>query len=119
MMLINLLGISLIFAIMWWFWWYPKARVAAPQNSNTVLVSDGVYSPSVLKVPANKAVSLVFNRKDASPCAEKVVFTSLNKTFELVTNKPTEIDLGKLTPGRYPFSCQMQMYRGELIVEKI
>lgn len=116
MLLINILGLALIALIAWWFWLYIPGAVGVSEKGAVVTVDNGTYSPSRLKVPAGQPVSLTFLRKDASPCAATVIFPDLEISEELPLNKPMSIVLPAMQPGEYPFSCQMQMYRGTLIV---
>lgn len=116
MIMINLVGILLIAAIVWWFWLYKPADLGTETGELLVTVENGVYQPTRLKVPAGKPLAIHFLRKDASPCAATVVFSALNISEELPLNQKKTIHLPALTPGSYSFTCQMQMYRGELIV---
>ncbi len=116
MMIINLLGLLLIALIVWWFWIYKPAEVIVDKSTITVMVENGTYEPSRIRLPARQSTTLRFIRKDASPCAATVVFADLEISEELPLNKPKEISLPPLDAGEYHFSCQMQMYRGELIV---
>lgn len=116
MLWINLLGLLLIALIVWWFWLYKPQEVLS-EPGLTVRVENGVYNPARLKVPANAAFTLQFLRKDASPCAEVVVFPELDISENLPLGQSKEVLLPALQPGTYHFHCQMQMYRGELWVE--
>lgn len=113
--LINLTGLILIIGIVGWFWLYKPAGVAAAQEKPLLItVENGVYQPSRIQVPAERPLDLEFLRKDASPCAESVVFPDLGLSLELPVNKRVPINLPPLKPGAYQFHCQMKMYRGEL-----
>jgi len=120
--IVNAGGIILIVAIIWWFWLssVKASQISASQLSGNqpieIIVEDGVYSPARIEVPSNQELTLRFIRKDASPCAEKVIFTQLDKSLELALNKPTDIKLMIKEAGEYDFSCEMQMYRGRLLV---
>ncbi|WP_019531439.1 cupredoxin domain-containing protein [Dasania marina] len=117
MLMINLAGLLLIALIVWWFWLYkPTAVVATEQGPVTVLVENGSYQPARIQLPAGQATTLRFMRKDASPCAKMVVFSDLEISAELPLNEATDISLPAMAAGHYAFTCQMQMYRGELIV---
>jgi len=116
-LLINSVGLILIAMIIWWFWMSsPKAKVVDAQLID-ILVEDGVYSPANIEVPANQQITLRFIRKDASPCAEKVIFETLDKSLELALGQPTELSLNIADEGEYGFTCEMHMYRGRLIVK--
>ncbi|MAK42650.1 MULTISPECIES: cupredoxin domain-containing protein [unclassified Spongiibacter] len=118
MMIINLLGILLIALIVWWFWLYKPQAVSADKNTVTIVVDNGTYEPSRIRLVAGQDTTLRFLRKDASPCAATVVFADFDISEELPLNKSKDISLPPLASGEYPFTCQMQMYRGVLIVKE-
>ncbi|WP_299975573.1 cupredoxin domain-containing protein [uncultured Pseudoteredinibacter sp.] len=118
MMIINLLGVALIVMIVWWFWLYKPQVVSADNNTVTIVVDNGTYEPSRIQLAASQDTTLRFVRKDASPCAATVVFSDIDISEELPLNKPKDISLPPLPSGEYLFSCQMQMYRGTLIVNR-
>ncbi|MAR93231.1 MAG: cupredoxin domain-containing protein [Pseudomonadota bacterium] len=117
MIWINLAGLALIGFIVWWFWIYQPPGQAVTEDNILILVDDGVYQPAHLTLPAGKPVRLSFLRKDASPCAESVIFPTLDISQRLPTGQTKTIALPALEPGKYPFHCQMQMYRGSLTVK--
>ena len=116
MVIINLSGLFLIALIVWWFWIYKPKAVSADQDTMTVVVDNGTYEPSRILLPAGQSTTLRFIRKDASPCAETVLFAELDIAEDLPLNKPKDIRLPPLASGEYPFTCQMQMYRGMIVV---
>ena len=118
MMIINLLGLLLIALIVWWFWFYKPKAVSAKKDTVTIIVDNGIYEPSRIRLAAGQNTTLRFYRKDASPCAATVVFADFDISEELPLNKPKDISLPPLASGEYPFTCQMQMYRGALIVNE-
>ncbi len=116
--LINLLGATLIVGIVWWFWLYkPRQIVETSSGLVTVVVENGVYSPSRIKLPRGEPVTLRFLRKDASPCAAFVVIDALDFSEELPLDKPRDLSVQFDVAGEYEFACQMKMYRGILVVE--
>lgn len=117
MLLINLTGLALIAFIIWWFWLYKSKEVATESDEITIVVDNGVYQPSRIKLSADSDTTLNFIRKDASPCAEMVIFPDLDISENLPVNKVKSIRLPALSRGDYSFHCQMKMYRGELHVE--
>ena len=114
---INLIGFCLIGLIIWWFILKKPKSTQLVNNAIQVVVDEGVYEPAILKAREGKMITLEFIRKDRSPCAQVVVFNTLDISQELHLNKPTKITIDALNPGTYPFSCQMGMYQGSLIVE--
>ena len=116
--LVNLGGVLLIGLIIYWFWLATPRKVTADQTSPIeILVKDGVYNPAYIKVKRGEKIRLRFIREDPSPCAAKVIFNSLGKTLELPNNESVEIELLLDKVGDIDFTCDMQMYRGKLVVE--
>lgn len=117
MLLVNIVGIALIALIVWWFWLYKPAEVALGDGDIVVVVENGSYQPSNIKIAAHQATQVHFLRKDPSPCAEMLLLPGLEISETLALNKVSKIVLPALEPGEYDFHCQMQMYRGLLKVE--
>lgn len=117
MLIVNIAGILLIALIIWWFWLYRPKEAALEEDNMTILVENGIYQPSRIKMHVNQATRLQFIRKDASPCAETLVFPELEISETLPLNRVKSIALPALPAGVYRFHCQMQMYCGELHVE--
>ncbi|KUJ83565.1 cupredoxin domain-containing protein [Microbulbifer flavimaris] len=121
-LIVNLAGLLLIAAIVWWFWLTGRTGDAAaagpvPATSVEILVKDGVYDPDHITLPAGSAATLQFRREDPSPCAEYVLFPDLEVSAQLAVHEVTEVQLPAAGPGKYPFTCQMQMYRGLLEIK--
>lgn len=117
MLIVNIAGIALIALIVWWFWLYRPAAAELDNGDLVVVVENGSYQPSHIKLPANQAAALNFLRKDPSPCAEMLLLPDLEISETLTLNKLSKIVLPPLEPGEYDFHCQMKMYRGLLKVE--
>jgi len=122
MFVINLVGIVLIFLIIWWFWLYsankkPTTSANTTNGEINIAVQDGVYQPSTITLSANTSTTLKFIRKDPSPCAGTVIFPDFEISEELPLNKTIEIALPAMKKGKYAFHCQMQMYKGYVVVE--
>lgn len=113
--LVNVAGLALLVFIVWWFWLTRPVSRKATGDIIDILVDHGVYAPARIEVPANHAVTLRFLRRDASPCAGKVVFDALGISEDLALDKPREVRLPPLPPGEVEFTCQMKMYRGTLV----
>ena len=115
--LVNLLAVAVIVFIVAWFWLIkPKSRAAEDTGPIDITVDGGVYSPSSIEVPAGQPVTLRFIRKDPNPCAEKVIFDDLDVSDDLEVDRPKAITVTPPQPGTYEFTCQMGMYRGQLVV---
>jgi plastocyanin domain-containing protein len=114
--LANVLGITLIALIVWWFWLYQPASKKLSTDL-LVVVKNGVYEPARIEINQHQPTQLKFLREDESPCAATLVFPTLDVSEDLAIGKPTLVTLPALSEGVYPFGCQMQMYRGELVVK--
>ncbi|PPD41389.1 MAG: hypothetical protein CTY15_13595 [Methylocystis sp.] len=90
---------------------------AAAAESYTLTIKDHKFEPAELKIPADKAATLVVNNLDATPeefeskpfRIEKVVPANSEATFQLRPMKP----------GRYKFFGEFHedSARGEVVVE--
>lgn len=118
MLLVNIAGIALITLIVWWFWLYKPREADVKEKELVIIVENGTYSPSRIKVPAGTPVELKFLRKDQSPCSEILQIPELEISDTLPLNKQKSIQLPEMQPGEYAFHCQMQMYRGLISVGK-
>lgn len=116
MIIVNLAGFMLIGLIVWWFWMYKPKEVLVRDNNLLITVENGIYSPAHIKLEKGESAVLTFLRKDASPCAELVLFPELDISESLPLNKPVEINLPHVEEGDYDFHCQMQMYKGKLSI---
>ena len=118
MMIMNVIGILLIGGIIWWFWLYkPPKAIDSSNEKITIVVNNGIYLPSRIKVIAGQQATLNFFRKDGSPCAATVLFPALEISEELPLNMDKSVELPPLSTGEYLFHCPMKMYTGTLIVE--
>jgi plastocyanin domain-containing protein len=82
----------------------------------TIVIKDGIYQPSEIRIPANKQVTLHFLRKDDSACAATVIFPQLKSSYDIPKNIVVAVILPPQPPGIIDFTCRMGMYRGKLVV---
>lgn len=113
-------GLGLIGLELWWFLLSkPKSRKAIAQGGvqEVTVTVDGGYEPSQIVVQSGQPVRLNFYRKDPSSCLEEVRFPDFWITQELTLNKTTPIEFTPDKPGRYEFTCGMNMFRGVVEVQ--
>jgi plastocyanin domain-containing protein len=112
-------GLGLIGLELWWFLASkPKsAKAIAQEGIQEITVTvDGGYEPSQIVVRAGQKVRLNFDRKDASSCLEEVRFPDFYIAQTLPLNRVTPIEFTPEKPGRYEFTCGMNMFRGAIEV---
>ncbi|WP_097459363.1 cupredoxin domain-containing protein [Mangrovitalea sediminis] len=116
-LLVNLAGLLIAAFVVWWFWlWKPRQALVSAGRPIDILVDDGIYEPAYIETPKGQPLTLRFLRKDASPCAEQVIFHGLDISETLPIGKPKEIRFTPKQAGTFRFTCQMQMYQGQLKV---
>ncbi|WP_028108316.1 cupredoxin domain-containing protein [Ferrimonas futtsuensis] len=118
MLWFNLAALMIIGLIVWWFWLDTPAQAQARNDRPiAIVVANGVYQPARVHASVGQTLTLRFLRQDTSPCAELVQFPELGLSVTLPIGHHTEIQLPALDKGEYAFHCQMQMYRGKLIID--
>lgn len=119
--LVIVLGLGLIAGIAWFFWGPRKGGYRAPVTSGgyqeAMILVKGGYTPNVVVVQHGRPVRLNFRREESAACSEMVVFSDFGKSAMLPEGEIIPIELLPDKPGEYAFSCQMGMFRGQLIVE--
>ncbi len=113
-------GLGLIGLELWWFLLSkPKSRKATSQEGvqEITVTVDGGYEPSQIVVQAGQPVRLNFDRKDPSSCLEEVRFADFRIAQALPLNQTTAIEFTPDKPGRYEFTCGMNMFRGVVEVQ--
>ncbi|MBD3669447.1 MAG: cupredoxin domain-containing protein [Gammaproteobacteria bacterium] len=113
--IVNVVGFVVMGLIIWWFWIAKPKLSRADTDVVEILVDNGVYTPSRIEVPTGQRTTLRFLRKDASPCAEKVLFDDLGISADLPVDETRDEEVEPSEPGEYEFTCQMRMYRGSLV----
>ncbi|MDX2244836.1 MAG: cupredoxin domain-containing protein [Leptolyngbyaceae cyanobacterium bins.302] len=112
---VTLGGLGLIGLELWWFLFNkPKSRQASTEGGiqEVTVIVDGGYEPSHVVVQAGQPVRLNFDRKDSSSCLEEVRFPDFRIAQALTLNQVTPIEFTPDKPGRYEFTCGMNMFRG-------
>nr|WP_275994412.1 cupredoxin domain-containing protein [Argonema antarcticum] len=118
--LVTLGGLGLIGLELWWFLLSkPKSKKATASGGiqEVTVTVDGGYEPSHIVVQAGQPVLLNFHRKDPSSCLEEVRFPDFHIAQELPLNQTTPIEFTPDKPGKYEFTCGMNMFRGVVEVQ--
>lgn len=105
--------ISILFT--YWFFLLKKEKTVKAENRITIIV-DGGYNPETISISQNKTTTLTFLRKDPNPCLEEVILSDFKIKKSLPLNQNVEIEITPTKSGVFPFSCNMGMFHGKLIV---
>lgn len=113
-------GIALIGLELWWFLFSKsqsqQAKASEGIQEMTITV-DGGYEPSRVVVKAGQPVRLNFVRRDPSSCLEKVLFPDFHIAQNLALNNITKVEFTPEKPGKYLFTCGMNMFHGVVEVQ--
>lgn len=90
-------------------------RTSAGTQEARIIVEHG-YRPSRIELEAGVPTTLRFDRREDDACTEMLVSELWPSTHRLRAHAETEIRFTPLRPGRYPFTCGMGIYSGELVV---
>jgi plastocyanin domain-containing protein len=113
-------GLSLIGLELWWFLISkPKSqKLTAQAGIQTVTINvDGGYEPSYIVVQAGQPVRLNFVRQDPNSCLEEVRLPDFRIARFLPLNRVTPIEFTPDKPGKYQFTCGMNMFQGVVEVQ--
>ena len=122
--IVVLLGAAAIAWVNWYFFLAERrqaavaAKVGATGMQQAVIRVEGGYAPSRVRLRANHAARLVFDRREDSSCSEEVVFPEFGIRRFLPAHQRTGVDLPPTRAGTYEFTCGMGMLRGSLVVEE-
>jgi len=118
--LVNLAGLAAIAWLVWYFWLSRsrgvQAELAGGVQSALVVVKGG-YTPDTIVVERGRPVRLVFRREESASCSERVVIPAFDKNALLPEGEEVALEFLPSERGEYPFSCQMGMFRGRIVVE--
>ncbi|MFQ5737164.1 MAG: cupredoxin domain-containing protein [Thermodesulfobacteriota bacterium] len=118
--IVDITGFALIALVAWYFWFSKKKGEVAGVTGGVqeaFIVVKGGYTPDVIVVKAGKPVRFVFERRESSPCSERVVFKDFKVSTLLPEGEKVIVEFTPEKRGEYEFACQMGMFRGRLIVE--
>ncbi len=94
----------------------PAAVAGAAEQEATITVSGG-YDPEVVVAKKGVPLTLVFDRRESSPCSDEVVLPEFGIRQSLAPNAKTRIRVVPARVGEFPFACGMNMLHGLLRVE--
>lgn len=119
---LTIIGVLFIIVIAWYFGAHKKdvskAQISSSGYQEQIIKVKAGYIPDTVMVQTGKPVRLIFIREEKAPCSEMVLFSNFNKSAVLPYGKNTTVEIMPTKAGTYPFSCQMGMYKGTLIVKE-
>lgn len=119
-LVVNLVGLAIIVWIAWYFWFSRGDRSAAELTDgvqSALVVVRGGYTPDTIVVSRGRPVRLLFRREESALCSERVVLPAFDRSALLPEGEEVAVEFVPQDPGEYPFSCQMGMLRGRIVVE--
>ena len=96
----------------------PEAGGAEQGEQEATIVVSGAYDPEVVIAKRGVPLTLVFDRRETSPCSDEVVIPEFGIRQALAPNARTRIRIVPLRAGEFPFACGMNMLHGLLRVEE-
>ena len=75
------------------------------------------YQPPRVHVHADRPIRLLFRREETAQCSERVVFPDYGINIGLPPFQEVAVDLPPSDVGTHSFCCEMDMLRGDLIVD--
>lgn len=94
-----------------------RGATRAPRQVRRIRIR-GDYQPAEVHVRAGEPARLIFRREETTLCSERVVFPDYGISVMLPPFEDVAIDLPASEPGEHEFTCQMQMVRGKLVVDR-
>lgn len=116
---VGALGVAA--AIVAWALLEPRRPARCPQGPPMrmpLVRISGDYEPAEVHVHAGEPVRLIFRREETASCSERVVFPDFGISVMLPPFENVEIDLPASEPGEHEFTCEMQMLRGKVVVDR-
>jgi plastocyanin domain-containing protein len=90
------------------------ARMDPTGEQVVEIVVDHGYRPRLIVARSGVPLRLVFHRRDAETCSERVVFSSPHVDRRLAPHGETTIVLPPQLPGEVRFTCAMGRYHGRI-----
>ena len=114
-------GAFLLLAILVFFFGKRTPSVATASSAGgdspeVTVVVEGGYSPDVIRARVGRPLRLIFDRRDASPCTDEIVFPDFGIRRALAANAKTVVELRPERVGEFTFSCGMNMLHGRIQV---
>jgi len=81
-----------------------------------ITIENVKFVPQTVSIPADKAVRLIVDRKEANACSAQLALPQLGVLVNLADNAITTVDIPATKAGTYTLTCGMGMMSGSLLV---
>ncbi|MEO8431876.1 MAG: cupredoxin domain-containing protein [Acidobacteriota bacterium] len=116
-------GIGAI-AFLWWFFFGGRSRrpgtraTAAPagEGDSVTIRIEGGYDPDTVIARRGVPLTIVFDRRESSPCSDEIVMPEFGIRQSLLANGRTNVRILPARTGEFPFACGMNMLHGKIQV---
>lgn len=112
--IVSVLG-ALGIAFTYWFFLRKGEKEVSVENEVDIIVNGG-YSPEVISIPLGKTTKINFIRTDPTDCLEEVILGDFRIKRHLPLNQKVTVEITPQKPGKYGYSCGMNMYHGKIVV---
>ncbi len=108
------------FSVFLWVFFFGKRRQAKAVESrgaqSVEIVVAGGYNPDVVVARKGMPLTIVFDRRESSPCSDEVILAEFKIRRALPAHERTSIQILPGRAGEFPFSCGMNMLHGKIKV---
>ncbi len=92
------------------------AARGGPGGQEITIVVRGGYSPDLILARRGVPLTLVFDRREESPCSDEIVLPDFGIRRALPAHAKTTVVIVPDRTGEFPFSCGMNMLHGKIRV---
>jgi Cu+-exporting ATPase len=114
------IGGALLVAIYLFFFGKRKAVLAAASRTGAQtieVVVQGGYKPDLIVARRGLPLTMVFDRREDSPCSDEIVLPEFGVRRALPAHAKTELTIMPERSGEFEFTCGMNMLHGKILVE--